>query len=52
HHNKVGISFRLKDYLILVNETGRILREDKSGAISAKAESILARLNISDESWL
>jgi REP element-mobilizing transposase RayT len=51
-HKKVGISFRLKNYLTLVDETGRILREDKHGAISAKAESILARLHISDESWL
>ncbi|PKG84026.1 transposase, partial [Colwellia sp. 75C3] len=51
-HKKVGISFSLKDYLTLIDETGRILREDKRGAISAKAESILARLHISDESWL
>jgi REP element-mobilizing transposase RayT len=49
---KTGISFSLKDYLTLVDETGRIIRNDKSGAISAEAESILARLHISDESWL
>ncbi|WP_019028821.1 hypothetical protein [Colwellia piezophila] len=51
-HKKVGISFSLKDYLTLVDETGRIVRDDKRGAISAKAENILARLHISNESWL
>jgi hypothetical protein len=47
-----GISFSLKDYLTLVDETGRILRDDKRGAISGKISNILARLHISDESWL
>jgi len=42
----------LKDYLTLVDETGRILRDGKRGAISAKVENILARLHISEESWL
>ena len=53
HQDKTtGIYFSLKDYLTLVDETGRILRDDKRGAINAKAASILARLHISDESWL
>ncbi len=47
-----GISFSLQDYLTLVDETGRILRDDKRGAIKGKTASILARLHISDESWL
>ena len=47
-----GIRFSLQDYLTLVDETGRILREDKRGAINSKAASILARLHINDESWL
>ena len=47
-----GICFSLQDYLTLVDETGRVLRDDKRGAISVKAENILARLHISDESWL
>lgn len=47
-----GIRFSLKDYLILVDETGRVIREDKRGAIDAKTAQILSRLHISDESWL
>ncbi|KGJ97949.1 hypothetical protein GAB14E_0886 [Colwellia psychrerythraea] len=45
-HKKIGISFSLKDYLTLVGETGRILRDDKRGAISVKAINILVRLHI------
>jgi len=53
HQEKTtGISFSLKDYLILVDETGRVIREDKRGAMSAKAAEVLSRLHISDESWL
>ena len=53
HQDKTaGISFSLKDYLTLVDETGRVMREDKRGAINAKTADILSRLHISDESWL
>ena len=51
-HKPTGITFSLQDYLILVDETGRVLRDDKRGAINAKSTSILARLHISDDSWL
>ena len=51
-HKPTGIRFSLKDYLTLVDETGRILRDDKRGAINLKATNILARLHISDASWL
>tara|TARA_Y100001934_G_C12311735_1_gene755269 strand:+ start:24 stop:1019 length:996 start_codon:yes stop_codon:yes gene_type:complete len=47
-----GIQMRLTDYLDLVDWTGRILREDKRGAISENAESILTRLGIDDSQWL
>lgn len=47
-----GIKFSLQDYLILVDETGRIIREDKRGAISYNAEKILNRLNIPSDNWL
>ena len=47
-----GIQFSLKDYLELVDETGRILRDDKRGAISASASKILTRLNISSDNWI
>ncbi len=53
HQQKtMGIRFSLRDYLTLVDETGRVLRDDKRGAINAKSANILARLHISDESWL
>jgi len=53
HQEKTtGISFSLKDYLTLVDETGRVIREDKHGAINAKTAEILSRLHISNESWL
>jgi len=47
-----GIFFSLQDYLILVDETGRILRDDKRGAIHPNTTNILQRLHISHESWL
>jgi REP element-mobilizing transposase RayT len=51
-HKTTGIHFSLQDYLILVDETGRVIRDDKQGAISPKMRNILVRLHISDESWL
>lgn len=47
-----GIAFSLKDYLILVDETGRVIRDDKRGAISSSAETILNRLNIPSTNWV
>lgn len=53
HQKKsAGISFSLKDYLTLIDETGRALRGDKRGAINANTIKILSRLHINDESWL
>ncbi|PKG85991.1 transposase [Colwellia sp. 75C3] len=51
-HKPLGIRFSLQDYLTLVDETGRILRDDKRGVINSKAVNILARLHVSDENWL
>ena len=47
-----GINFALKDYLQLVDETGRIIRDDKRGSISASSAKVLIRLNISAEIWI
>jgi REP element-mobilizing transposase RayT len=53
HQEKTsGICFNLKDYLTLVDETGRVIREDKRGAIETKTTKILSRLHISNKSWL
>jgi hypothetical protein len=41
-----GLPFRLTDYLELVDRTGRILRDDKRGAIPESTPQILKQLNI------
>ena len=46
-----GLPFRLTDYLELVDWTGRILRDDKRGAISEDVPPILAQLNIDPKQW-
>ncbi|MDO6619780.1 transposase [Shewanella sp. 6_MG-2023] len=47
-----GLMFSVKDYIVLVEDTGRIIRDDKRGAISASSQDILNRLNIPAENWL
>lgn len=47
-----GIQMRLSDYLELIDSTGRVLRNDKRGAISAGTESILKRLDVDEDQWL
>lgn len=47
-----GIQMKLSDYLELVDSTGRVLRKDKRGAISAGAERILNRLDVDEDQWL
>ena len=48
-HN--GLPFRLSYYLELVNWTGRILRDDKRGAIPETTPPILQQLNINPKHW-
>ena len=47
-----GILFSLSDYLQLVDWTGRVIREDKRGAIATDLPPILERLNIPVKEWL
>ncbi|WP_025821390.1 transposase [Shewanella marina] len=47
-----GLMFRINDYLKLVDDTGRQLRDDKRGSITQTSLDILTRLNISLENWL
>jgi REP element-mobilizing transposase RayT len=49
---QAGILYSLNDYLQLVDWTGRIIREDKRGAISGELPPILRRLNIPIDQWL
>jgi REP element-mobilizing transposase RayT len=47
-----GLPFELKDYLELIELTGRCIREDKAGYIEESQPVLLARLNISPANWL
>jgi len=48
----LGLPFKLEDYLELLDWTGRILRDDKRGAIDQMLPSILSRLNIEPQNWI
>ena len=47
-----SIPFSLQDYLELIDWTGRAIRDDKRGAIPAKAPLILQRIGFSELKWL
>ena len=49
--SRASIPFRLRDYLALVDWSGRAIREGKRGFIAADAPPILKRLNLDAESW-
>jgi hypothetical protein len=49
---QIGILFSLKDYLQLVDTTGRMIRPDKRGAIPINLPPILERLSINRQQWL
>lgn len=40
-----GLMFSAKEYLLLVDETGRIIRDDKRGAINQNSMKILKQGN-------
>jgi REP element-mobilizing transposase RayT len=47
-----GLPFELKDYLELIELTGRCIRADKAGHIEQSQPVLLTRLNIAPEHWL
>lgn len=47
-----GIPFAQRDYLALVDWTGRAIRDNRSGAIHASLPPILKRLQVSGRPWL
>ena len=49
--NPFGICFSLIDYLELVDWTGRVIREDKRGAVSGKIPALLTTLGLDTETW-
>lgn len=42
----------LKDYLQLLEDTGRIIRADKRGSISEMNAKLLTSLDITQDNWL
>jgi REP element-mobilizing transposase RayT len=51
NQSQQGILFAFRDYLELVDWTGRIIRNDKRGFIGNVLPPILSRLQISSEQW-
>ena len=49
---ETGLPFVLRDYLELVDWTGRIVREDKRGKINSSLPPILERLSLDLDAWL
>ncbi len=49
---KFGISFEFRDYLELVDDTGRVIRDDKRGSINEKLPPILKRLGTTETDWV
>ena len=47
-----GLPFHLKDYIQLVEVTGKVIRSDKRGHIDQQLPPILERLNITSKDWL
>ncbi|GLQ30377.1 transposase [Litoribrevibacter albus] len=52
NEQKKGLPVPLTDYLALVDWTGRIVREDKCGALSNTLPPILDRLSLDQQEWL
>jgi len=51
-HMPDGLPFNLKDYIELIDWTGRIIRNDKRGSIPENIPPILKRLAQDTENWL
>jgi hypothetical protein len=52
HEVQTGIPFSWDDYLVLVDWTGRVVRDDKRGVINDRLPPILERLNIDNNTWM
>src|SRR5690554_6283442 len=46
------LPYYLSSYIDMVDETGRVIREDKSGYISHKLGSALTELELNPDTWL
>lgn len=50
--NTKGLQYSLKDYLELVDRTGRCIRANKIGAIEQTSQPVLTRLGLAPSTWL
>jgi len=51
NQESIGIPYRLKDYIELIDWTGRLIRDDKRGHIQHSLPKILDRLSLDANSW-
>ncbi len=47
-----ALPFTREDYFDLVDKTGRLIREDKSGFIPSETPSVISQLGINPDKWL
>jgi REP element-mobilizing transposase RayT len=47
-----GLPFNLQDYLALLDDTGRVIRQDKPGFIDGGTPRLLAQLGVAPNEWL
>jgi len=47
-----GLPFSLRDYFELIDWTGRVIRDDKKGAIPADVLPILRKLGVDEKEWI
>ena len=52
HAGDAALPISREDYFDLVDSTGRCIRDDKRGFISAKNEKIILQLSIDPKRWL
>jgi len=50
-HKPEGLPFHLKDYIQLIEQTGKVLQADKRGAIPLNEIPILERLGLNESIW-
>ena len=51
-HQGQGVCFNLIDYIELVDWTGRVIRDDKRGAISSEIPNLINSLGLDTDTWL
>jgi hypothetical protein len=52
HNTNRVIDYKFADYIHLVESTGKVIREDKRGAIPQDLAPLLSRLDLNPQTWL